>query len=398
MIRKLARVLSVPLVGLLLPLKVAAYKSPVRWIKRAILEFTSFIDWALVFANVQNPAMLIHQRVYRGAFLFGKAVMVVDHAVALRDIPKPTLRGNRFMGVDLVSNDPGAFVTNAGPITTGQPVRRLVREYIEREVMSPRVREYDVDTIRGDCAEIFADWRASEHMANMWTVRGAVTRVFLRLLAERTVPRELADDVTRAYVRRFAEFSLFGRYAPALLGVLGTRDGVRRDAFAPLRRLGIDDIVIDMTLFAAMFSVGTILMRSLEIAREENLDYRKLTRAERRGFVIEAQRLHPTVTTVHRIVEAPETIVVFDTTLELQPGDEVAYPFACLNRDPKCFEHPERFDLSRPQAEFERVLSWSVGPHACPARELSIAVTIAMLDELSEVSDLRALRPLNLEF
>lgn len=398
MIRKLARALSVPLVGLLLPLKIAAYKSPVRWIKRAILECTSFVDWALVFANVQNPAMLLHQRVYGGAFLFGKAVMVIDHAVALRDIPKPTLRGNRFMGVDLVSNDPGAFVTNAGPITTGQPARRLIREHIEREVMSPRVRDYDIDTVRRDCAEIFADWRAAQHMENMWTVRGAVTRVFLRLLSERTVPLELADDVTRAYVRRFVEFSLFGRYAPALLGVLGTRDGIRRDAFLPLQRIGIDGIVIDMTLFAAMFSVGTILMRSMEIAREENIDYRSLSQAERRGFVIEAQRLFPTVTTVHRIVEAPETIEVFGVTLELQPGDEVAYPFACLNRDERCFERPERFDFARPPAEFERVLSWSVGPHACPAKELSIVVTVAMLDELSALWDLRELAPLNLEF
>ena len=97
---------------------------------RALLECTAR-RLLLVLANVQNAALQLHHRVYGGAFLFGKSVMVVDHAVAAREIPQPSLRGNRFMGVDLVSNDPGVFVTNAGPISTGQPTRRLIREYID---------------------------------------------------------------------------------------------------------------------------------------------------------------------------------------------------------------------------------------------------------------------------
>lgn len=393
-----ARTLSWPLIWLLMPFKLLAYRTRLRWLRRLILEVTCFLDFAMVFADVQNPVMLLHYRIYKGNFIFGKAVMVVEHEKAEREIAQPTLRGNRFMGVDIVSNDPMAFVTNAGPIAAGQPTRGLIRGYIDREIMTERVRSFDADSLHAECAGILQDWSADPRMATMWPLRGAATRLFIRILAGQTLPKQEADDITFHYARRFAELSLFGRYLPVMLGILGTREGLRRDAYIPLRKLGIDNLVIDMTLFAAMFSVGTIVIRCVEFTAANNIDYAGLRPHEKMLFVIEAVRLCPTVTTVHRIVEAEENVRMRGRDLELGPGDEVAYPFVCINRDPTRFSNPDAFRLDRSREEFARVLSWSSGPHACPAKDLSILVTVLMLDALAARFDLRRLKILSLEF
>ena len=397
-LRRCAHALSLSVIWVLKPLKIRAWRMRLGWFRRLIFEGTSFVDWMLVFANVQNAAMQLHHRVYRGNFIFGKALMIVDHERAAREIARPALRGNRFMGVDLVSNDPGAFVTNAGPITTADPVRRLARGYIDQQVMTPRVRALDLAALRTECAAELADWSADPRMATMWSIRGAVTRLMLRILAQQGLPKAAADAITFNYTRRFVEFSLFGRYCPFLLGLLGTREGVRRDAYLPLRRLGVDNMIIDMTLFAAMFSLGTIVIKAVGFAAEFDLDYGRLQPWERMAFVVEALRYCPTVTSVHRIVEEDETAEVAGRTLPLRPGDEVAYPFVCINRDPRQFADPSTFRINRPREEFERVLSWSTGPHVCPAKDLSILVTVLMLDALAARFDLRKLRIFNLEF
>ena len=125
MLRRIAHVLSVPVIWLMMPVKRLAYHCRRSFLGRALLELTCFGDFLLVFANVQNAVLELHHRVWGGNFLFGKSVMVVDYEVAAREITLPALRGNRFMGVDIVSNDPGVFLTNAGPISAGQPTRRL---------------------------------------------------------------------------------------------------------------------------------------------------------------------------------------------------------------------------------------------------------------------------------
>ena len=153
-----------------------------------------------------------------------------------------------------------------------------------------------------------------------------------------------------------------------------------------------------MTLFAAMFSVGTIVLKCVELAATHNIDYRQLSSEQRQHFMIEAQRTNPTVTTVHRIVEEPEDVEIRGRHIRLQPGDEVCYPFVCIHQNPQLFKDPETFRIERPAEERDRVLSWSVGPHACPAKELSILSTVVMLDALSERYDLRELRLFNPEF
>ena len=399
MVRRIARFLSVPVIWLMMPVKLVAHRWRRGFLGRVLLEVTCFGDFLLVFANVQNAALELHHRIYGGNFIFGKSVMVVDHEVAAREIARPSLRGNRFMGIDIVSNDPGVFVTNAGPISTGQPTRRLIREYIDHQIMTPRVRSLDLAALRTECAEILREWSADPKMATMWSIRATLTRVFVRVLAQKNISKADADRITFNYVRRFTEFSLFGRYLPTMLGVLGTREGIRRDAFIPLRNLGVDDLAIDMTLFAAMFSVGTIVIKCVGYAAEHNIDYAALSPFQRFAFVMESFRVCPTVTTVHRIVEADETVEIRGHRVPLRAGDEVAYPFVCINRDPRVFSDPEKFRIDRSPDEAARVLSWSAGPHVCPAKDLSIVSTLLMLDTLAEIrGDLRAIRIFNLEF
>lgn len=399
MLRRIANVLSIPLIWLMMPVKRVAFRFRHRVVGRLLLEVTCWSDFMLVLANVQNAALLLHHRVYRGAFIFGKSVMIVDHAVAAREIPRPSLRGNRFMGLDLVSNDPGVFVTNAGPISTGQPTRGLIRDYIDHHIMTPRVRALDYAALRTECADIMGAWTADPKMATMLSIRGTLTQLFVRVLAEKTMTKAEADEITWHYFRRFAEFSLFGRYFPIMLGVLGTREAIRRGAFIPLRRLGVDNLTIDMTLFAGMFSVGTIIIKAVEFIREHNIDYAALSTFQRYAFVMEAFRICPTVTTVHRIVESDESVEIRGRQCRLRAGDEVAYPFVCINRDPRVFSQPDKFRLDRPPAEAAQVLSWSAGPHICPAKDLSIGASVLMLDTLAaERGDLRRLSIFNLEF
>ena len=399
MLRRIANVLSIPVIWLMMPVKLLAFRFRHRMAGRLLMELTCWSDFLFVLANVQNAALLLHHRVYRGAFLFGKSVMIVDHAVAAREIALPSMRGNRFMGLDLVSNDPGVFVTNAGPISTGQPTRGLIREYIDHRIMTPRVRALDYAALRAECAGILRAWTADPKMATMLSIRGTLTQLFVRVLAEKDMTKPQADEITWHYFRRFAEFSLFGRYLPIMLGVLGTREAIRRGAYIPLRQLGVDNVAIDMTLFAAMFSVGTIIIKSVEFIREHNIDYSALSPFQRFAFMIEAFRICPTVTTVHRIVEADESVEIRGRQRALRAGDEVAYPFVCINRDPRVFATPDEFRLDRSPAESAQVLSWSAGPHVCPAKDLSIVSSVLMLDTLAAArGDLRRLKIFNLEF
>src|SRR5687767_12085187 len=200
--------------------------------------------------------------------------------------------------------------------------------------MTPRVRALDSDGLRTECAEILRAWTSDPKMATMLSIRGIPTQHFMWVLAEKDMTKEQADEITWHYFRRFAEFSLFGRYFPLMLGVLGTREAIRRGAYIPLRKPGVDNLAIDMTLFAAMFSVGTIVIKAVEFIRQHQIDYSALSPFQRFAFVIEAFRICPTVTTVHRIVEADETVQIRGQSRALRAGDEVCYPFVCINRDP----------------------------------------------------------------
>ena len=397
-VRIVAAFLAYPLSWLLMPLKRLAWASGSRWLRGCLLEFTSFFDWVMTLLCIQNVIMQIQHRVWGGNFLFGKAVFVVDYATAAQEIPRPTMRGNHFMGIHIVTNESNVFMTNAGPITTSPPVRTATRRHMDEAILVPKVRAFERDGLAEHCADILAQWRQREDMISPTAIRTVVTRIYLKLLADVQPDGELARRVTSAYTRRFAEMSIFGRYMTWALGAGSTLEALREDVFLPLKRLGVDPVAIDMTLFAAMFSNGTWALHAIRFLRERGIDYCGLGPTERIGFLMEVQRLYPTVTTVHRIAEREEWIPMRRGKTRLRPGQEVCYPFVIINRDPDVFSDPESFDHARPPGELRAILSWSTGPHVCPAKELSIQVAKLLLDQMSERTDLRGLRLFAPEF
>ena len=391
MARRVAYFFSALLIRLLKPIKLFAYRTRLQWLKRLILEFTTFLDWAMIFANIQNETMLLHQRVWRGNFMFGKAVMVVDHAKSAVEIARRNVRGSNFMGVNIVTSQTFVFATNSPVLNQAPPLRALTRDYIDEHMFDERVQAMSLQDVQVECATIIADWEADPDMAKMLVIRSAVTRIFLQVLAQTTISPDDAFDVTSNYARRFAEASLLGRYFPFLMGVLGTAEGARRDSYFKLQEYGIDPLTVGMTLFAAMFSVGTIVIKSIELMQRHKIDYDSLDAQEKLTFVLECLRLYPTVTSVHRIVERDEEVLIAGRRVPLTAGDEVAYPFVCAHRDAERFPDPEALRLDRPPSAYASVLSFSAGPHACPAKDMGLMVTVLMLDALSRHYDLETL-------
>ena len=396
MFRRLLYPLSFAVVFLLKPFKLYAYRTRFAPIRRLIIAFTTPIDFGLIFMNVQNETMQLHARVYGGNFLFGNGVMVTDYATTDTDIRKLACRGNNFMGVGLVATE--AFATNAPIIHQCPPIRTSTRHYLDTQVFTPEVRGRDDAAVRAQCREILDDWVRHPRMANMYVLRSATTRVCLKVLTGITVSLDDAESATKIYMRRFVEFALFSRYFALILDLLGSHKSIRRDVYFKLKAYGIDLMAIDITLFAAMASIGTVLIRAVSDIQRFGINYGALMLEQKRRFVTEVLRLYPTVTTVHRILEQPEIVRVCNRDLALTPGDEVVYPFICSNRDPRVFRDPDRIVLDRAPEEYDRVLSWSKGPHSCPAKEMSIVVTVVMLDALASRFPLDQLKIRNLTF
>src|SRR5215216_1586026 len=175
--------LSYVLIVVLRPIKLFAYRIRSRPLKRLLLEITTFIDWAMIWPNVQNGAMLLHYKAYGGNFLFGKAVMITGHEATRCEIACPVHRGKNFMGVDIVSSDPNVFATNSGILNQNPPLRESTRAYLDAHVFTPEVMAMEFADVQSAAAESLADWGRREKMASMLVIRSTVTRIFLRILS-----------------------------------------------------------------------------------------------------------------------------------------------------------------------------------------------------------------------
>src|SRR5688572_5898971 len=102
MIRRFLCLLTVPFVYAMVPFKLRAWTTQRAWLRGLILEITSAMDFALTGLQVQNPALLLTSKAFRGNFIFGRALMVVDHAAAAEALEKPQMRGSLFMGLPIV--------------------------------------------------------------------------------------------------------------------------------------------------------------------------------------------------------------------------------------------------------------------------------------------------------
>ena len=373
MIKRLLRAASYPVVYLMKPVKLFAYRTRRQTLRRFLIEVTTRVDFVLSFLHGQNEVMVLHQKVFGGNFIFGKGVMVTDYETIAAEVPLPSHRTNRFMGISVVSGNE-VFVTNSPMIAQGEPFRTLAREHLEETMFTPEVRALDLAKVKETCAGVLSDWVADPNASDIPVMRSVSTRMIVLLLTGITITKEDSELVTKAYLRRFVELSLFREYLPFVTGLLGSEKFIKKDAFYKLREYGVPNTVIDATLFAAMFSIGTLFVRCVGDVRRHGIDYAGLD---------EAVRLYPTVTTTHRVVESDETVRVAGRDLELTAGDEIVYPLVCANTDARAFDCPHAMNVERPQAEYDKVLSWSAGSHMCPAKELSILVTMAMLDALA---------------
>lgn len=387
MIARAARALVGAGVRVSKPFKIHAYRTRRSWLKRLIIEVTTFWDWVAHFVFGQNEAMQLYEEVYGGDFLFGHAFMATDFDTTDREVRLPSHRTSNFMGIGTVSSNE-VFVVNAAMISLGEPFRGVLRRHIEETVFTDSIDALTYDDVVTRCRGALDEWTADPRAADIVVMRSVATRMIVLLLEDVLISKRDSETVTAAYVKGFVQLSLFKRYFPFISGVLGSEQRIKRDAFYRLQELGVSNPVIDATLFAAMFSIGTLFIRCVGDVRRHGIDYASLDLEARRRFVIEAVRLYPTVTTTHRVAEREETRTVAGREIRVEVGDEIAYPFVCSNRDPSAFECPHEMKLDRPESSYEKVLSWSKGAHACPARELSVLVTVAMLDAMARVRPL----------
>lgn len=400
MLRTIFHALSVPTVHLLKPFRVWAWTTRSTFIRGLILEFMTVVDTTMVAMNIQNGALLLNYRAFgEGNFFFGKTLMIVDHAAADEALVKPQSRGSLFMGLPIVAYAPPALMTNAAPTAVSQPARGALRSFMDEHTYTQAVKNPDLETLRERAAGMLQEWREDPKRDTLWSVRGTVTRLLTLFIADVELGKAESDQITTTYIKQFAIYSAFAYFAPFVLGLIGADEKTRSEVYLPMARHGIDAIKVDMILFAGMFSVGTITMRCVQNTKEFDIDYAALSPKERVAFVVESARMWPTVSTAHRIVEEPEEVKVGNRTIQVRPGQEIAYPFVCINRDPSVFSDPASFKLDRSNEEIAAILSWSKGTHACPARDLSVLTTVLMLDTLSEaVGDLRTHTISNVEF
>jgi hypothetical protein len=390
MIKKFLQALTyLPIYGMK-PIKLFAYRTRFKTVKRFILPFTALTDFLVQWVHGQNEIMVLNQKLFGGNFIFGSGLMVTDYKTTAAEIPRPSHRKNNFMGIPIVSVNE-AFVVNSPMISLGEPFRTLARNHVNETVFTPELSALDYEQVKNKCKGILSEWLEDEKASDITVMRSVATRMIIFLLQDIDIGKKTSESVTAAYLRRFVELSLFKAYLPFVTTLLGTEKFIKKDAFYPLRNLGVSNPVIDATLFAGMFSIGTLFIRCVGDIKRHGIDYSSLDIDKRRNFVIEAARLYPTVTTTHRIVESDEEVKVSGKTIKLTAGDEVIYPFACANTDTTEFKCPHKMDVERPKEEYDKVLSWSSGPHACPAKDLSILITMVMLDTLLEKESLESL-------
>ncbi|BDS15342.1 cytochrome P450 [Aureispira anguillae] len=388
--KKVLIAITTGFIWLLKPLKLFAYSTRFGFLKRLIIQFTTFLDFIFSFIHGQNEVMEVYQKIYKGNFIFGHGIMKTDFESTLHEIQQPSMRTNHFMGIPVVSGNE-VFIVNSPLISLGEPYRRLAREHIDETIFTADFYDLTYDKIKETCAVPLQEWLEDKDPKNITTMRSVSTRMVILLCQGIPISKLDSEQVTAAYLKRFVQLSLFKNYFTLITGLLGTEKFIKKDAFYPLKKLGVSSTVIDATLFAAMFSIGTLFTRCIGDLKKHKIDYDSLTLEEKKKFIIEVVRLYPTVTTTHRIIESPEEVVVAGRTIELTEGDEIVYPFVCSNKDEKVFKCPHAIQLDRSEEDYDKVLSWSKGAHACPARDFSILVTLVMLDTLNQKVPLKTI-------
>lgn len=388
--KKIAVGISTMLVYLMKPFKVYAYTSGMGFPGRLIIQITAFVDFFINFTLGSNKALLLHQKVYGGNFIFGQGVMKVDHQSIEREIQLLSPRKN-IIGSGVVSALGDAFVTNAAMTSLGEPVRTQVREYLDKHYFLPELKALSWEDLQTKCAVILEEWVEGENPEGIVQMRSVATRMIIFLTAGILISKKDAEQATKAYLKGLYQVILL-KHFPLITGLIGTEKRLKKDAFFPLRKLGVPNPVIDYTLFAGMLSIGTLFIQCVKDIRTYQLDFGQLDPEQKMKLIMESIRRQPTVPSVQRVVVSAEEIEVSGKKITLTGGDMVHYPLVCANTDDRKFKCPHQFDMNRSREEHDNVLSWSKGPHNCPVKDLSLQITLTMLDSLHKKTPLSMIK------
>ena len=153
------------------------------------------------------------------------------------------------------------------------------------------------------------------------------------------------------------------------------------------RKLDDDDYVV---LFAAFLGAGhhstTSAMASLIWAIFSRPELKARIDADRslvERAVEETLRLHPPFFGFFRRTTCPVEV----NGAAIPEDEDIYVGWAAANRDPEQFEHPDRFDIDRPNP---RHMSFGFGIHTCPGAALARMELKVLLDELLDTfPDLR---------
>ncbi|WP_067901747.1 cytochrome P450 [Nocardia vaccinii] len=99
----------------------------------------------------------------------------------------------------------------------------------------------------------------------------------------------------------------------------------------------------------------------------------------RRKFVDELTRMYP----VELIITRFPTEDIEIRGVKIPAGSCVKFPIGAANRDPEVFDNPDEFDYERPN-EASRNLTFSLGPHTCAGKAVSLAQIEVVLSMVAD--------------
>lgn len=215
------------IICLMKPFKLFAYTTKSGFLKRLIIQFTTFLDFIISFIHGQNEVMEVYQRVYKGNFIFGHGVMKTDFQSTIDEIKQPSMRTNHFMGIPVVSGNE-VFIVNSPLISLGEPFRTLAREHVDETIFDEEFYSLTYEDVVEKCAVPLQEWLDDPNPQDITTMRSVSTRMTILLCDDLLISKEDSEKATAAYLKHFVRLSLFKNYFTLVTGLLGTEKYIKR--------------------------------------------------------------------------------------------------------------------------------------------------------------------------
>jgi cytochrome P450 len=115
-------------------------------------------------------------------------------------------------------------------------------------------------------------------------------------------------------------------------------------------------------------------------------------------FVEETLRLDPAVWGIPRFARRGATLTVAETTAHVRRGEGATIYLRAMNRDPRVWPDPLRFDPARDRspgtAQHRALLPFGLGPRGCIGQHLALAEMHAVLPVLARHGDVAVAEPI----